>query len=275
MASRRVPRLDQQSGVQAELIEDQFLPGRGILGPLGHGRQPLALFATRPFLTGLARRRRFVQSALGMHVTDEAHVARQVPQHALPAVGTVATDHDLPIRKPRRHQANQLQGQLGAGAVTRRPAGFLGFVVRRAFLLALGETLAIAIQPDGKRQGPHLGGRPERTANQQADHHPVVAPAYQLQRSTGDKRVVVHTGAVDGQTALAAQRIVYGQLDDSRRYQGDDQQQRQHLTQVVEPPGRLAEEAMIAAVVSVMRRTARLDQLGDVAVSERQAPTRH
>src|SRR5260370_33736870 len=46
------------------------------------------------FLAGQARRRRFVQRALVMHVAEQIHVGGDVAQHALAAIGTVAADYE-------------------------------------------------------------------------------------------------------------------------------------------------------------------------------------
>ena len=111
--------LDLQDGMQAELIE-----GR-VSSRVGWRRRPIRSCraddrlscVARPLLLSEAGRRRSVQGAFGMDMADEVDVAGQVRQHALAAVGAVAGDEDVVVGKPGGDQGNQLDGQLGSGAM--------------------------------------------------------------------------------------------------------------------------------------------------------------
>ena len=91
--------------------------------------------------------------------------------------------------------------------------GFGGF--RSAFFpfalfLPLGETLAVVVEADGDGQGEHLGRCPGAEGDEQAQHDPIVSPTDQGLGATGDERVVMHAGAVEGQPAFATQGVVDG-----------------------------------------------------------------
>ena len=185
-------RLDLQGRVQAELVEHQLLPGlAGVGGPVGHAGQARPLLAAGPFWPGWRRRRRRVQGPLGVDVADQIDVGRQVPQHALAAVGAVAADQDLPLGKPGGEQPDQLHGQFGPGAMVGDRAGPSGPCVPWSVLGGCGTG--------GTATGRHqtLVGAQD---GQRTIRHKTTQSCPQLTRALARleiKRVVVHAGAVD------------------------------------------------------------------------------
>ena len=141
--------------------------------------------------------------------------------------------------------------------------GFGGFA---AALLPLGESLSIAVQPHGDRQGEDFRGRPEGLHDDQAEHNPIVSPTDQGLGATGDQRIVVHTGAVESQSSFAAEGIVDGPEQSGTGSQNGADQFSQEQTQDVDVPGGLAEEAMKPAPMAVAHVAAREDDLGQIAV---------
>ncbi len=178
------------------------------------------------------RRSRGVQGRLGMGVADQMHVGREFLQDAAAAVGAVARDHDLPLGKPRGEQREQFDQQFRPCAVIgvgRRPARLAAGVVGTlalgaAFLLPFGESLPVLVEAEAQGQGEDLGRRPARHGDEEGQDHPVVPSADQFEGAAGDERVVVHAGAVQGQAALAAQRVVAGQDNGPRGDEGGDEQ---------------------------------------------------
>ena len=229
--------------MQAVLVELQHLPGRRLVGrPLGHARQAVPLLARRPLLLRRPRRRRLVQRRIGGDPADQVDVPGQVLQDALAAVGAVAADDDLPPREQLREPADQLHGQLGAGAVVRVGRPLLPVLGLALALLALGQPLAVAVQPHAHRQGPDLRRRPGRVGHEQREDHPVVPPADVDPLAAGDQRVVVHPGAEDRQPALAAEGVVDAHLDRPLGAEGRDRLAGQRLEEVVDRPGGVAKK---------------------------------
>ena len=91
--------------------------------------------------------------------------------------------------------------------------------------------------------------------------------------AAGVQRVVMHPGAEDRQPPPAAEGVVDAQLDRPLGEEGPDRVARQRLVEVVDRPGGIAEEAVVSAVVAAMDGARGLDQLGDVAMAEGEAPS--
>lgn len=180
-----------------------------------------------------------------------------MPQHALAPIGAVATDHELSLGKPGGEQLQHLAEQFGTCTMLGIGRRFLAFA-------SLGQPLPVAIEPGQERQAPDLAGCP-KSADHQAQHHPVVSPTDQLHGAAGDQGVVVHAGAVNGQAPFAAQGIVAGQFDEPGRREGRQQDAGQHAPEEIEVPAGLAEEAVVATVVTVVSRATGQDQLGNEA----------
>ena len=106
----------------------------------------------------------------------------------------------------------------------------------------------------------------------QAEDDPVVSPTDQGLGPTGDQRVVVHAGAVEGQAALAAEGVIDGPEELGAR--GEDRHD--HLGQChgegVDVPGGVTEEAMESRPVADADVAAGEDDLGDEAVALREDP---
>ena len=85
----------------------------------------------------------------------------------------------------------------------------------------------------------------------------------------------MHARAVDRQTAFAAKCVVYGQLDDPAGREHMDDQVGQHPGHCVQLPGRVAEKAMVAAVMPAVCRTTGPDLIGHEASAVRQDPACH
>ena len=229
-----------------------------------------------PFLPGIGGRGRFVQRPLGMDVADQLHVGRQLLQHAGPAVGAVAADEQLSLGKPACHQGNQLHGQFRPGAVVGVPLRLLRLLPSSAFFFPLVRPWRLRYSRKAMRQAPDLGGSPEGTADDQRQHDPIVPPTGQGLGPAGDQGIVVHARAVDGQAPFAAERVVHGQLDDpgGRKHRAPAAWPRPTHS-VSSPQTDLAEEAMIAAVMSPAGAAAGPDQFGDETTPMGQDPSRH
>src|SRR5258708_7025105 len=134
-------------------------------------------------------------------------------------------------------------------------------------------------QPRGRpapqqRSPPVLARRPA-TAHQQAQDDPVVSPTEDLQGAAGQEGIVMHARTVDGQATLVTQSVVASDFDQADGGKGADQDLGQDVPEKVEIPSRRAEEAMIATVVTVVGRAAGLNEFGDEAIAEGQAPATH
>jgi len=141
-------------------------------------------------------------------------------------------------------------------------------------LATLGEPLAIAIEPAQDRQAPNFAGRP-KAADHQAQHDPVVSPTDQLHGPAGNQGIVMHAGAVDGQTTFAAEGVVASQFDEADRRKGSNQDLGQDLPKEIEIPTGLTEEAMVTTEVPAVCRTTGQDQLGNETAARRKAPAGH
>ena len=198
----------------------------------------------------------------------EVNVGRQMRENALAPVGTVPREDDFVVRVPLGHQLDELESQLGSSAMI--GIGLGGFAPT---LLPLGESLSIAVQPHGDRQGEDFRGCPERLHDDQAEHNPIVSPTDKGLGATGDQRIVVHTGAVESQPSFATESIVDGPEQSGTRSQNGGDQFSQEQTQDVDVPGGMAEEAMKSAPMAVAHVAAREDDLGQIAVTMRKDPT--
>src|SRR5208283_3370395 len=114
--------------------------------------------------------------------------------NALTTIGAVAGDNDLVIGKPRGDQNDEFQGQFRSSAMVRIVLGAGCFPLA---LLSLGQSLAVAVQPHGDRQGKDFGGSPDRISHDQTQHDPVVSPTDQSLGSTGNERVVMHASPIE------------------------------------------------------------------------------
>ena len=70
--------------------------------------------------------------------------------------------------------------------------------------------------------------------------------------AAGDQRVVVHAGAEDRQTPFPAEGVVEGRADVAGGIEGGDGLPSQGLEEIIEGPGGVAEEAVVAAVVAAV-----------------------
>src|SRR3954452_11432917 len=125
-----------------------------------------------------------------------------------------------------------------------RFGGSLAALLALGTLLPLGQPLAVAVQPHGDGQGEDLGGCPAWEGDDERQHDPVMPPTDQGLGATGDERVVVHAGAVEGQPALATEGIINGPEEGGTRCEGHDDRLGQAHGEVVDIPGGMAEEAM-------------------------------
>jgi hypothetical protein len=130
--------------------------------------------------------------------------------------------------------------------------GFLGFGLA---LLPFRESLAVAVEPRGHGQGKDLGGGPERVDDENAEDDPVMPPSDQWFLTAGNEWVVVHAGAVEGQSSSPRERVVDGPKERGARCEDGD-------GEGVEAPSGVAEEAMEAAPVSIADIAAGEDELG-------------
>ena len=85
----------------------------------------------------------------------------------------------------------------------------------------------------------------------QGQHDPVVSPTDQGLGATGDERVVMHAGTVEGQPAFATEGVVDGPEEGGARGENRDDQLGQAHGEGVDVPGGVAEEAMKPRPVSV------------------------
>ena len=211
-----------------------------------------------------------------MHVADQFHVGGKLLQYTCSAVGAVAADDQLLLRKPACHQGNQLHRQFRPGAVI--GIALRWFLLRSLLLVllfSLGQALAIAIKPIGDPQAPDLGRSPKGTADNQGHYDPVVPPTGQGLGTTGNQGIVVHPRAIDGQPALSTKRVVHSQLDHAGRRENGYQQLRQHAAERIQTPSCLAEETMVAAVMPLVGTAAGPDQLGDETAAMGKNPSCH
>src|SRR4029077_4444725 len=109
---------DGERGMQPELVELEPSPGLGwILGPLDHARQSVPFLSRRSLSPLLLTRRTPVKRALGMNVTDEVNIGRQIREDTLAAVSAVTREYDLVVREPFGDQFDEFESQLGPGAM--------------------------------------------------------------------------------------------------------------------------------------------------------------
>src|SRR5712691_9577167 len=90
--------------------------------------------------------------------------------------------------------------------------------------------------------------------------------------AAGDERVVVHTGAVNGQATFAAQGVVDGEVEGPGGTEDARDQQGQAHVEEIEVPGGVAEETMETCPMAVEDIAAREDNVGDVAMAMGQDP---
>ena len=148
--------------------------------------------------------------------------------------------------------------------------GFGGFAPA---LLPLGESLSIAVQPHGDRQGEDFRRRPEGLHDDQAEHNPIVSPTDQGLGATGDQRIVVHAGTVESQSSFAAEGIVDGPKQSGTGGQDGADQFGQEQRQGVQVPGGVAEEAMEPAPMPVADVAAGEDDFRYIAMPMEKGPS--
>ena len=139
-------------------------------------------------------------------------------------------------------------------------------------LLPLGEALAVAIEAEGDGQGEDLGGGPERVDDDQTEDDPVVSPTDEGFGAAGDQRVVMHAGAVEGQSAFAAEGVVDGPEESGPRGENRHDELGEDHGELIEVPGGVTEEAMEPAPVADADLASREDDLGDVAMAMGEDP---
>ena len=201
---------DGQSGMEAELIEDEFDPGlHGVFGPRGHAGQAPPFRARPPLFLDvrIGGRCRFVERCFGMDTADEMNILGQLGEHALAAVGAVAGDDESVVGKPGRRQFDEFDGQFRPGAMVRIGLGGGGF---GPTLLSFRQPLAIAIEPRGDGEGEDLGGRPARMDNDDANNDLIMSQTDQCLLTARDEGIIMHAGAVEGQPASATERVIHG-----------------------------------------------------------------
>ena len=84
----------------------------------------------------------------------------------------------------------------------------------------------------------------------------------------------MHAGAVEGQSAFAAEGVVDGPEEGGPRSEKGEDQLGQAHGERIEVPSGMAEEAMKPAPVSVTDIASREDDLGDIAVTMGEDPAR-
>ena len=141
-------------------------------------------------------------------------------------------------------------------------AGFLFLVL--LLLLAFIVALAIAIQPESNGQTEDLGGRPERTADDQGEHDPIVSPANEFDGLARDEWIVMHAGPIEVEAAFATERVIDRQSDDPSGREGVDQQGGECQADTIEGPDVLAEEAMETRPVPLAHPITRINEFGDI-----------
>jgi hypothetical protein len=127
----------------------------------------------------------------------------------------------------------------------------LGLVGLGLALLPFGEPLLVAVEPGGHGQGKDLGGSPERMNNDNAENDPIMSPTDQRFLAAGDEWVVVHAGAVEGESSSATERVIDGPEECGPWRDDGDNELGELECEDVDVPGGVAEEAMEAAPVSV------------------------
>jgi hypothetical protein len=110
--------------------------------------------------------------------------------------------------------------------------------------LPFREPLSVAVEPRGHGQGEDLGGGPERVDDEDAEDDPIVSPTDQRFLAAGDEWVVVHAGAVEGQSSSAAECVIDGPEECGSRCDDGDDELGEHKSEGVELPGGVAEEAV-------------------------------
>jgi hypothetical protein len=78
-----------------------------------------------------------------------------------------------------------------------------------------------------------------------------VSPTDQALGTTGDQGVVMHAGTVEGQPALATQRVIHGPKERGTWSEGRYDQLGQVQAQRVEVPGSMADEPMEAVLMAI------------------------
>ena len=204
-----------------------------------------------------------------MDAADEMDVFGQLQQDALAAVGAVAGDDDFVVGEPGRGQFDEFDGQLRAGAMVGIGLGLFGF---GSALLAFREPLAIAVEPCQHGQREDFGRSPERVDDEDAEHDPVMAPTDQRLFAAGDERIVVHAGAVDGQSSSATECVIDGPKECGARREDGDDELGEYQREGVEIPRGMAEEAVKPTPMSIADVAAGEDDFGDEAMSLREDP---
>src|SRR5262249_44251872 len=116
------------------------------------------------------------------------------------------------------------------------------------------------------------GGCPERVDDDQAEDDPVVSPTDQGFGTAGDQGIVMHAGAVESQSAFAAESVVDRPEEGGTWGEDRDDEAGEMHGEDVEGPGRVAEEAMKTAPVSDADLAGGKDEVGDVAVAMGKQP---
>ena len=101
-----------------------------------------------------------------------------------------------------------------------------------------------------------------------------MSPTDQGFGAAGDEGVVMHAGTVEGQAAFAAEGVVDGPEESGARSENGDDELGEVHGEGVEVPGGVTEEAMEPAPVADTDLAAGEDDLGDIAVTVGENPTR-
>ena len=184
----------------------------------------------------------------------------------------------LIVGEPQGHHDDEFQGQFRSGAMIRVVLGlgvFLLALFPLRILCSLGQPLAVAVQPHGDGQGKDFGRCPGREGDNQGQHDPVVSPTDQGFGATGDERVVMHAGAIEGQPAFATEGIVDGPKEGGAGGENRDDQLGQAHGEDIDVPGGVTEEAMKPRPVSVPDMTTGEDDFGHVAAALGENPACH
>src|SRR5208283_4805050 len=112
-----------------------------------------------------------------------------------------------------------------------------------------------------------LVGGPPGMHDENAQDDPIVPPAHEWLGPTGDERVVVHAGAVNGQPTFTTQGIIDGEQQGAARTQDLHNEDRQEHVEGIEVPGGIAEEAMEACPMAVADVASREDDIGNKAMA--------
>jgi hypothetical protein len=98
--------------------------------------------------------------------------------------------------------------------------------------------------------------------DENAEDDPVMPPSDQWFLTAGNEWVVVHAGAVEGQSSSPRERVVDGPKERGARCEDGDDELGESECEGVEAPSGVAEEAMEAAPVSIADIAAGEDELG-------------